>query len=286
VLVVLATIIVVGFLAGFFRDPDRAMHEVEAELASGQRGVLIGDTGMPRSWRWVLGEKLGRVTTSSDGSFTLHSWGHSLVEFVQDPQWNRFRFRAEVRHCSCAEPGHPGGVGLFVGCRTIPTSVGPLHHYCQLAFNDIVDEVKQLKERDFSKAIRMPPFPKGNRVGLLPYLQGDRPSGDPWDMRMGGPNPELFKPAGSGGGPWRSLVIEVSPEAVRAFWEGLPVGELSSVEIAKYATETIREVRQRDPTIQGLETLDLSLLPRGAVGVSAERGSVSFRAVLIEPLGN
>jgi serine/threonine-protein kinase len=265
-------------------DPDRVLKAIQNQLARGKAATLIGETGEPRWSQWVLGEGAAKVSPAADGTYTVHTWALSMLELVQDPQKDRYRFQAEVRHRTSDESGE---VGIYFAREQHPGAASTLHSFCQLTFNDVRDvlQLHRLAERLTGKPL--PPSP-GNQVFFLPRFCAEGKKGL-WDPRLSGPNTTIrfFKAAGLGGGPWRKLRVEVTPAKVRAWWgKRKNAGEWEVPQLVRAIGRELQE-RQKQPRERAfLRGTKPGFSCRGALGLYVLRGSASFRNVKVEPLDN
>jgi hypothetical protein len=262
-------------------DPDRALKDIEGELARHQRVVLIGETGAPRSSRWCAGAERSQTSTARDGSFSVHSWDVGLLELVHDPGRTYYRIRAQVRHEKSDDTGE---VGIyFCHCQWPTTDGAEAHCFVQLTFNDIKDAVA-LHGR-LPPMNPMPPAPQGNPVSLLARLYALRQGEVVGDDRIAGLVPELFRPAGFGGGPWRSLAVEVTPSKCSAYWEAnQSLGAAQLLDLVSRAEDAARERGLGRGNDLPLQQAQPGFPWHGALGLYVQRSSASFRSVVIEPL--
>jgi serine/threonine-protein kinase len=263
------------------QDPDRPIKAIEARLKRGEKVVLIGDTGGPRWSRWRTGEEAAQAAVAADGMFTVRSWTLSLLELVRDPQRDRFRIRAEVRHDQSYEEGE---VGLYFARQQYTHSEEPLQLFMQLTFNDVRDEVALFHRamQGLPKGVRLPPPPKGNQVQLVAQLSGAGAG----RHRGQGLKPVLFQAAGLAGGPWRTVTAEVGPDEVHALWEGTrEVGKLSAGQIVSGAQNLLLQARKQRAHDPQLMQINPHYNPRAPLGIYVRNGSAAFRNVTVEPLG-
>src|SRR5262249_7315575 len=101
----------IGLGTAVYRIPDRQPREIETKLANNQPVLLIGETGGPAYRQWRTGPEAAQASTATvDGVFTVHAWNYGLLELARDPQQDRYRIRAEVRHDTAVFCGE---VGLY-----------------------------------------------------------------------------------------------------------------------------------------------------------------------------
>jgi hypothetical protein len=80
------------------------------------------------------------------------------------------------------------------------------------------------------------------------------------------------------------LAVEVTPEGVRGFWDGQPMGELTAAAFAENARAAMATLAGKEPGSVYARELWPVFTPRGSLGLYAVRSSASFRNVVIEPL--
>jgi serine/threonine-protein kinase len=259
-------------------DPERAAERTEAALARREAVTLIGETGEPKWHRFRNGT--AALSLARDGTFSVQTWDLCLLELVRDPAVSRYRIRAEVRHAQSSQTT-PGEVGLFFLLREQQTPDGLVHSFGQLTFNDIVApaDLAALAPPDLPVALVVP---RENSVHLCPHLcpPGSHPVAN--DHRLAGRSPRLFKAAGHQGGDWRTLTVEIAPRGVRGEWgAGKAVGEISAKEWGDKVGRDLAAPGAPAPPADAPP--DFS--PGGAFGLYVEKGSASFRRVVVEPLG-
>jgi serine/threonine-protein kinase len=264
----------------WYRDPERPIRAIEAELARGRPQTLIGETGGPRWSRWSAGQKNSQMSVLTDGTFTLNSWQIGLLELAPDPQWPHYRFRALVRHDKGASRSD---IGIYVAHHPHAHPAGVVHQFVALTFYDIEDEIKKWNALVENPLRIQPPRPEGNPAMLDPHLYAER---EPVPFISGiylGPR-AYFEPAGTGSKEWRELTVEVTPAGVLGFWGDRAMGMLTAKELVDYTNEHLKETRKtnpEDPFVHGLTPL---YAPRGGLGLYVHNGTASFRYVAIEPL--
>ncbi|HTK73924.1 MAG TPA: protein kinase [Gemmataceae bacterium] len=238
---------------------ERAIADIESTLARGENVVLIGETGQPRWSRWCIQDDANQAPGSRGRGFSVESWGCALLELVRDPQWPSYRLRAEVRH---VESHQHGEVGLFLAHREHVTSAGVVHQMLRFSFDDINP---------------------GTPVSLSPYLRGDV-GGRAFDLRVEGKSRGVNVAPGFRRTTWRKLVVEVTPNTVRAVWDdGQPIGKLPVEDIGRQTAGAVTKqiARQGDESLKDLAKADFA--PRGSLGLFVYRGVAAFRSVVIEP---
>jgi hypothetical protein len=83
--------------------------------------------------------------------------------------------------------------------------------------------------------------------------------------------------------PWRRLTVEVTPEAVQAFWHPdektrEPLARRSPQQLAEDALDLRKLLRGPD------EDVAVEFAPQGGFGLLVTFGAASFRNLILEPL--
>jgi serine/threonine-protein kinase len=268
----------------YLNSPQHAIRQIEAELARGHSVMLIPETGRPRWYRVPFGESRTQTSLAPDGSFSVHSWSLCLLELLRDPQHDSYRFTAQVRH---EKSDLHGGVGVYFAHGAHPRTQAEVQLFTQMTYNDLHSnaELARLAPQPLKLVIS-----KFNLVMLYSHLCFEDHQGLVWETSIDSEARSSFTPAGLGapwgesGAPWRQLEVIVTPESVRGFFDGKPLGSLPIATIGSQMGDQLvrtRELNPNDPVV-----LDMSpdFRVRGALGLYIHRGSASFRAVVVEPL--
>jgi hypothetical protein len=260
----LAAITFAAFI--LLRDPERWRKDLQDDLANGQAATLIGPTGKPAGYRWLAGEASSQVRFGNDQPFYVQSLGAALLELLPDPRVDHYRFRAEVKH----ERTNKGTeVGIYFGQNTQPTEKGLAHYLCRLSFNDAEDLAQVV------------PGLKGNHAQLT-LMQ----LGDPFPVGLGtlGRVPTYYPHHRGRSAPWRQLAVEVSPERIRAFWEGKCIDEPGLAELNRDGERWLKTQLKLMPNLAALKDVRPQFAPRQPLGLFVHDGAASFRNVVVEPL--
>jgi serine/threonine-protein kinase len=249
--------------AAWYLDPERPARAIAARLAAGQPVTLIGETGGPAWSQRPLGT--GAAGVRGDGEFAVAAWDLTLLELVRDPQLERYRVRARVRH---ELNDNEGEVGIYACRGAVPVDGASVESFVQLTFNDV-------------RPLAAPPGvvpPPGNPVLLAGRAYGLSAAGHVCDSRSSSPDERpLFKP--SAGTVWRTLTLDVTPEYVWASWgdDGLPAGVAPLDWLDKRVGGTASKAVGAPWGGRGFPV-------RGGLGLFVLRATASFRSVTVGPL--
>jgi serine/threonine-protein kinase len=254
----------------YFADPERRAAQraaqIDRDLVENRPAVIIGEFGAPPRFQLATNPADSQAWVGPDGTFTVMSFKIALVQLLADPKRQRYRFRAEVRHDATS---YDTEVGIYCLHSAHTTAKGePAHGFCSLSFNDLWFRRPQ----------------QGNQVNLMlrRYVEQNH-----WPPSLKiGLLQEHFPPAGETAGataPWRQLAVEVTPEEIRATWEGmvLQAGREEKVSREKL-TEEARWLAEYDK--DPIPELKARLDPQDGLGLFVYKGRASFRRVVIEPL--
>jgi serine/threonine-protein kinase len=280
---VLALAVAAGGLA-IYGSPERQLRLIEREIDAGGRVSLIGDVSRPRWSRWRAGEGASRADLGPDGAFVLDAHGMpgvALLELAPGTRRTAYRLSAEVRH---EDDRHGTGyVGIYLAHRMAPVEDGGLQAFIHLAFNDITDAVDAY--RAVPENLRPPKPPQGNQVQLRPRLITDAAWADAVGWEFGGLTREMVKPVGLAGPKlWRRFTVEVTADAVRAWWDGQAVGRLDPRQLSREVDVELLKLAAERPDLFASGSPPPTLDWRGGVGLYVYRSTASFRNVALEPL--
>ena len=269
-------------------DPSDPLAETEAGLAAGRRVQVIGQTGLPRWHDWVLTPSTLARSPTNDGAATFTTEGHTLLELLRDPMTDRYRVTADLRHVR-GYPASPGtqrpmsDVGFYFGRTEVQL---PRGWRTDLLFGVVFTDCARVpvpgQEPD-EPAAQFGEAVYGGRADQLPSRTWvGRPGKAPFDPL---PGPEW--PA-----KWRRVSVEVGTDEVRAWWLPHPENPedrdapprlihetTGDAARARYAGLSAK-LRKYAPEYAGTPAWH----PRLPLGVIAQRGTVSVRNVVVEPL--
>jgi serine/threonine-protein kinase len=251
-------------VVAYFREPARKLDASFKALRQGKPVTLIGRDGGP-AWFQVI-PPLGdtKTETAPDGTFSVTALRFALVELLPDPQLERYRFSAEVRHDTGAGPS--GKVGIYFAGSKRSTAEGQIvDDFWGIDFNDIVDMSRPRQLGDLEGRT-------GNPV--LCFIERHlRSEQDVVKHKI----PKLERRFPRSLLAWRKVAVLVTPERIKAFWDHEFIGELSLIELMK-SSERLDEAA---PVQAGLKPI---FAPRGALGLYVFNAAASFRSVKVEPL--
>jgi hypothetical protein len=251
---------------------------VESRLRTGAETTLVGGQGLPGWYEWIGDGRLAEITVGPDGAARISSGGTALLNLVKDPQHEAFRIDVELRHDTVG--GSVSAAGVFVGQRPLPGSKDGSHACMLLRFNELLDEQAAhalfvMSQRGSS--VPLPPPPEGNAARLCPYVLVNGAHGREHDFELAGATVRYLRDPES---PWRHLTIEVRAHSVTAFFDDNP--NPMEVTFEQFA-ERVAQGVAGDGGRSG--TLPIRFDPRGSLGLYVKVGSVSFRNLVIQPLG-
>jgi serine/threonine protein kinase len=255
-----------------------ALAAMESDLVAGVPVTVVPDKGQPSYFHMRAGAETSQVSLGRDRTFAVHSWGLCLLELVRNPQRTSYRIRAEVRHDNGRLPGE---VGVFFGLQEVATARGNFLSYAHLAFNDIDSEVERWRRIPVAEALRGPK-PKGNMVHFRPLIFGTRLDGRERNQGLNGSPPIcFFQPGGLHADPkkWRQIVVEVTPQTLRGFWDGVPAGATPSASWDSQVKDALAD------DFRGSGEQPRGFAQRGSIGLYVFKCTACFRRVTVEPLG-
>jgi serine/threonine-protein kinase len=252
-------------------DPPDPLAEIRKALAEGREVVLVGETGEPRWHRWRLGTAtLGRSPVEGDGSCYFQTIETALLELLDDPGIDRYTVSAQFRYLASARPATDGVIGPYFG---YVEPGGPAANALCRYYAVVTKEVK---------AGQVPPAEARLRVRDMT-----------WTRRAGGaPIPQArdfvvrqLPLLANTPGPWRTVILDVSPERIRFRWKLEPgadeelLAELVRLDDRRFAvTTTAKPGRPPDE-----RDVPPNWSPRLPIGIWADRAAVAFRNVVITP---
>jgi serine/threonine-protein kinase len=260
--ILLATI--AGMIGAYFRHPDRALDKSVAELRAGKPVTLIAQSGSPAWSRWVGSRgSLSRVPVApgvKEESFAIQGWDASFLELMPHMPIGSYSFSADVCHWSGGTAD--GEVGIYLGHVQNELS----HVFWALTF----DEVSSKTSKDAA------PRPRDSLVdfGFRILQKGDHANCSRQYILA-----RPFQATGAEGKRWRSLRIDVTPDAIEICWEGEIIAHISA---SKRQREWLGLLKNLAPT----QALKNDFATEGGLGLYVIKGEAAFRNVVVEPLAS
>jgi serine/threonine-protein kinase len=241
--------------ARIYLDPSRALLNAYARLRAGQPATLIGRRGPPLWMQWITPpHPIDVFGEEKDPGYAMSTANIDLLELLPTPGLDAYCLRAEVRHA--------GGVGSDseVGLYFARQSNKHVHFLWVYAFNDI-------------------PFIGADGQPCNTMRFGLRGIGH--DGRSATPHREAaamkFVAAGANK-KWRRLVMKVDADTVSLYWDGQLFSQKSRNELQAESVPLLQLMPQM------FEELSSEVLGNAGLGLYANRSTVDFRNVVIEPL--
>ncbi|MCI0638427.1 MAG: hypothetical protein L0Y70_05090, partial [Gemmataceae bacterium] len=266
------------FIRNAFFDDERELRWLENELRNGRPVELIGEKGKPK-WYHRITQNAGSERLGRDGYFGFHAPPNEtcIWQLLKDPQMERFRFKAKVRHERSQNRGY---VGLFIAYEHHQLKEGNAYFFVELHFNDISDDTAHVRDN--------PKFPKGqlgNRVFLCPRLYIDFEK--LWEPNIYGRQSAPFDPGRKTRPVWRDLCLEVDSERIQGFWGDESIGPMLRSEIGLRVDAALEPARsglkERMPFLTNFHPV---FAPRRPLGFVVRDGSASVAYATVEPLGD
>ena len=267
--------------------PPDPLVEIQKELAAGRKVVLIPSAGKPRWHHWLLGAPELTASPTGDGSCSYEANGYSLLELCPDPMTDRYLVRAKLRFVEVKRRDGEGGrtvgttsAGVYFGRNTLVGNGGLIvHALFGVTFSDMPRTPPQSPPGQ--PPIKVP----DNTVRFRAMLVQQRPDSTPSPSVVGGPW-AVISPSDNLPGPWRTIEIEVTPDRVRARWEG-PDGKMA--DFADLSGDAVRasyaDLRQKlDAAAPGHGVQLPDWAPRAPLGIWNLRSTIDVKDVSVTPL--
>lgn len=251
-------------------DPETAyLAHVRRELAAGRPVTLIeGAAPVYHRWRVETGEI--KPLEEGDSTFAFLANGYGFVELFPDPGIDRYRLSVELKHFQSAgairQPPVPSlhKVGLYFGYEELPMANGGR----VITFGGI----------DFSDF--QPPYAPRPEIFYRDHVLCQRPLDSIFSegFMVYGARRDRVE---SLPGPWRTVVVEVTPEKIDALYQGM-----------RYAGHDANGIRARTATLNqwmqqhNLGTVPGEWSPRRPFGVWVLGSWVAVRNFTVTPLPN
>jgi serine/threonine-protein kinase len=263
-------------------EPDSKEKLEQAVASSLQRGepvTLIGPTGPPRYYQWVIG--IGTTEDQPGVPFKMGGMRTGMIQLLADSQTDRYRLSAEYCVETSLRPDCWAGI-YFAHQRGAPGPNGTIDRAIVVRFRDDLINNKHGFPNGDPVSVNDALFIRGRVVldGREVSHQFDLPSpASLWVLEKKGRYP----------GPLRQIVVEVTPESVRVLWRDATTGALVPVSpdpipawmFHKRTDKQAERVKTLAPTI---DPGRLEFRPRGGLGLYSHNAGVIFKNVILEPL--
>ncbi|HJT78213.1 MAG TPA: hypothetical protein VJ739_13500, partial [Gemmataceae bacterium] len=241
-------------------NPERSLRSAQVRLAKGQPATLIAETGPP-AWSAVrYGQATSRLTTAADETFKIYAWDTCLLELLRDPQCERYRLEAAVQYDSLKDENNEAGIYCAYSQHRPDHAQAPYHTFVILRFNTLLSG------------------PEGKRALVrldLDSFRGPRPFEGRYFSCVLKQFP--IPPKESPPAIWHALALEVSPECLRAFWDGQILGEVPGPILLRDTDHLVHPIE--GPALP----FEPPFRPRQPLGLYVRGGAASFRNIVVEP---
>jgi hypothetical protein len=210
--------------------------------------TFLDANGTPRPFRWI--GRPGKLEPAGAAAVRLQSDAYSMVRFDDPVPWTRYVVEAEVEELAATTRG----VGICVGHNEQTVAGGPEQWFCLFSYSERVVGDKGTARGDLALVCR---------------------HGLDTQWRLALPPHKVFPPRPG----WRKLVMKVSPELVRAFWDG----EATDFSHAK-RQEIVRDFQHMLRRHPEPPATSPNFTFGAGVGLYCEQGAALFRNVLVRPL--
>jgi serine/threonine-protein kinase len=244
-------------------NPRRAAEAIDRKLATGEEVALIGPIGPPK-WHEFATIDPSQETHLQDGTFSVKSWGLTLVDLVRNMQSSEYSISTWVRHDEGL--GVAGEVGIYFARSRRPQSNGIEHLLYTVKLNGLNDARKsnagsagnpvQLRiERQFE------PYRIGNMctAGLPAYLPIEST-----DQEV-----------------WRKLLVKVMSDRIQVtVWRDAQLWNES-----ESTTVLLRDLTNAMETVHNIDVPETvpPISFHGALGLYVFKGSASFKNTIVYP---
>jgi serine/threonine-protein kinase len=251
--VLFTTATVLSFFQVSFKERPSAagLRSIYRELRQGESVQLLGATGLPRWYRWHQGEIPFNLAFQKTQALRLKSWVPMMLELLPEPPLERFRIRGEFMYLE--ENGNLGHCGFYFSHAAIPAGKGHTDSFLAATFEHGPKAVGV--HALFEKVDQE--LPADDSISRsLHVLRRHR---FPLQIRQ-----------------WKELLVEITPEGVRASWDGT---WLQGLHPSEFIT---RDYIEEHLPLQNVSPPKYR--PRGPIGIFVRNESVAIRNVYVEPL--
>jgi hypothetical protein len=265
--------------------PADPLKEIERSLAEGDEVTLIGEKGLPKWHRWVLGSPELGLSSTGDGTCSFESMGRAFLEMCRDPMSNHYRVRADVRFARSKLPAEaaPGGeingvttAGVYFGYSASPGNAGATAH---AMFVVGFDDSPRRGGAQGAEA-------RKSAVHLRRFIELQDPNGGKPVSVKSTLAYAHFDAAVALPGPWRTIEIEISSDGVQASWLR---SNGTMDRFAAYSTDVIRTeyaglLQKLDLVSPNHGVLLPNWSPRMPLGIWNDRAAIDIRNVIVTPI--
>jgi hypothetical protein len=260
----LVGLVVAGFVAAPYLDPDRQAKIIVAKLDRGESVTLIGATGGPLWSKPLFGSFVVQRPVYDGAHRLFEADEDGLLELAPPGRRDDVRFEAEVHHEDFVAPG-PGTAGVFFAYTSAATPRGPEECFCTVSFDDLTAPLKNPADgqpcgrlnvylyRRLGKATQR--FPVGRSTYFEPACIHHRQH-------------------------WRRLAVEGTAKEFRIFWEGQLLCSVPTTELS----QTLLLMRGMPGHEQFDQEASHEFAPSGGLGLFLSHSQASFRSVIVSRL--
>jgi hypothetical protein len=255
---------------------------LEALLQRHEAVELVPKNGPPRWFELVQGGN-AIVTTNKQGVFRAENWQVALLELIGDTHADRYRFEAEIAH---EVSDDAGDVGVYFAREGHQSGEFHIHTFLSASFNDVKDArefPRLLNAKDPSLKLVVP---EGNLFLLQAKLYAtDKEELPRWANHSYASSlfePTLYKTSSEMPVHFRRVALDVTPDQVRAFWEGKPAWTASLTQIRQTIAQTQSQLREESPQ-HPFAAFDPLFDVRKGLGLYVSNGVAAFRNVTFTP---
>jgi hypothetical protein len=257
-----------------YLDPDRPRKEIRARLAEGKPFVLPDEGKLPGPFHILAGPSGMLSQAPGQKGFTVDTHDFALLELIDDPGRDSYRFSAEIRHDGAAGLAR---LGLYISYRQQQDENGNRKlGFLAFTFADRGDRARDRKGN-----------PSGNVQPL--FFLHRRKNGRhflPESPVLCPAYPFTPKAPFTRPGPWRNIAVEVRPTGVQVFWrEGGVLRKVFDLPAKKLA----REIETDKALLTGTDVHDFddfpyAFTPRAGLGLVVVSCRAAIRNMTLEPL--
>jgi serine/threonine-protein kinase len=247
------------------RRQEQILVSIQRELAEGVSVTLVDHHGLPRWYRWRIPKDMLPLPDLKKSPLKLETiHGPTMLELLPDPQHVAYRFSAELQIQAMLEIMN---IGLYFAAEELATPSGP--EQCCGLFQIVVMKDQPVK----AQLLLFGYCPQDANEDSYRYLVVPPLKSPPGIS----PNLPPASPGKQGEPPWRRLEVIVNPVTVRAFCDGVLMGEFDFADLRKRPVPLWREAH---PDGFPLPTFSL----RGGLGIFIHNGAANCRNVVVAPL--